>query len=420
MSQHLSLDASTFEGLLAAVWVLQRHHEQAAGSQTLAPDAMAAAPPETRADPPGISERDTVNARLVLSVLSKAANGSQVSRHVRCASCDHESASQSQFCGMCGARVGEAQLIQETEPPVELKAPPEAVTPPGGSFLPSLPAEPESNFVYRFEDDASSFRWGRVLVLIVLLGCVAAAVSYSYRDLRNVAAKLFRRESAPAVSVVKPTSVRPTLVRPTSVRPATGIITPSNRTPADQKMASLGDDVRQKPLPKPSAGVPLDTRPRAARHRVLRASSVRRKVTGRRKFARNHHLHSSPTVRASAAAPAPASAIHAPRRESLHDSENQTARDAQNKMDQSQATSSDDNMQGLGDDRGNEPAVATRHYVPRPPPGFGTSNITARGRHRVPRPPREGVAAPNEPEADEFRTNDRQIPMNRVPRPPQR
>ena len=417
MSQHLSLDASTFEGLLAAVWVLQRHHEQAACSQTLAPDAMVAGPAETGADTVGICERDTVNARLVLSVLSKAANGSQASRRVRCASCDHESASQSQFCGMCGAQLREGQPIHKTEPPVELKASLDPVAPPGGSFLPSSPAEPDSSFVYSFEDDVSSFRWGRVLVLVVLLGCVAAAVSFSYRDLRDVGAKLFRRESTPAVSVVRPTSVRPT-----SVRPPAGATTPINRTLADQKMPRQFEDIRQKPLPKPSAGVPLDARPRAARHHVL-ISRVRRRATGRRKLARNHHPHAGGAIRASAAAPASASAIHALKKESRHDSETQTARDSQNgmdqSMDQSQEMPSNDDMQGLAEDRGNGPALPKRHYVPRPPPGFGTSNIGARAGHRVPRPPREGVT-PYEPEADESRVNDRQIPMSRVPRPPRR
>jgi len=112
--------------------------------------------------------------------------------------------------------------------------------------------------------------------------------------------------------------------------------------------------------------------------------------------------------------------------ESLHDSENQAERDAQNVMDQNQETQSNRNMQSPRDDAGGKgAAVATRHYVPRPPPGFGTSNIAARAGHKIPRPPPEGVAATNETNADESgsndsRSNDRETPMNRVPRPPQR
>jgi len=416
LSQHLSLDASTFEGLLAAVWVLQRYHEQAAAPD---PDALTAGPEETDADPVGISERDTVNARLVLSVLSKAANGSQVSRLARCASCDCESASQSQFCGMCGAGVTEARPIHETEPPVEWEASREPVPPLGGSLLPSLPAEPDSDLVYSFEDDKSSFRWGRMLILIVLLGCVAAAVTYSYRDMRDVAASRFQRESTPAISVVRPTIARPTTVRPTSVRPAAGVSTPSNLTHSDEKMASLGNDVRQRTLPKPSAGVPLEAPHRVARHRVIRISRIPRGSTGRRTLARIHHPHAARTVRAMGAALASASAIHARKKESLHDSETQTARDTQNRMGESQEKPSDNNIQARADDRGNGPAVAPRHYVPRPPPGFGKSNVATRASQRVPRPPRDGVAS-YEPDAEQSRVNDRQSPMNRVPRPPQR
>ena len=90
-------------------------------------------------------------------------------------------------------------------------------------------------------------------------------------------------------------------------------------------------------------------------------------------------------------------------------------------MDQGQETPSNHNMQGLAEGSGGKgAAVATRHYVPRPPPGFGTSNIAARAGYKVPRPPPEGVAASNEHEADESSSNDRQILMNRVPRPPQK
>ena len=47
MSQRPTLDASTFEGLLAAAWVLQRQHEQEARNHRPAPNEMLAEPPET-------------------------------------------------------------------------------------------------------------------------------------------------------------------------------------------------------------------------------------------------------------------------------------------------------------------------------------------------------------------------------------
>ena len=410
MSQHLSLDAATFEGLLAAVWVLQRHHEQEDRIHRPAANAMEGEAPETQ-DSDDISERDTTNARLVLSVLSKAANKSQGSMRVRCANCNHQSAPRSRFCGMCGAQLLESQPTREIEPQVETKPAREPVPPLSGSFFPGVAAEPDNSFVYSLEDRGSIFHWGRSFILIALFGCVAAAASYWYRDLRDVAARLSQQESTPPVPIV---------------RPATGMTTPNNRMPADHKIRSVADGIRDKPLPKPSAGIPLDSVPRATRHRVRIISSVRRRASGPRKLARNNHQHASGTIRAGAVAPATSSAIDELPGESLHDSENQAERDAQNVMDQNQETQSNRNMQSPRDDAGGKgAAVATRHYVPRPPPGFGTSNIAARAGHKIPRPPPEGVAATNETNADESgsndsRSNDREIPMNRVPRPPQR
>lgn len=372
---------------------------------------MEGEPPETDLDPGDISERDTTNARLVLSVLSKAANKSQGAIRVRCANCDYEGAPQSRFCGKCGARLLESQMTHQTEPPVETKAACEPVPQLGDSFLPRVAAEPESSFVYSFEDRVRIFHWGRTLVLIALFGCVAAAASYWYRDLRDVAARLSRRESTSAVPIV---------------RPATGTTATNNRTPGDHKIRSLADDIRERPLPKPSAGIPFESVPRAARRRVRAISSVRRAATGTRKLAHNNHQRASGPVRAGAVAAAGSSAIDAPQGGPLHDSESQTARDAQNVMDENQDTPSNRNMQSPADGVGGKAtAVATRHYVPRPPPGFVTSNMASRTGHKVPRPPPEGVAAPNGPNADEsssddYRYKDREIPMNRVPRPPQR
>ena len=58
MSQRPTLDASTFEGLLAAAWVLQLQHEQEARDLRPTPNEMLAEPPETHVEQHCISERE--------------------------------------------------------------------------------------------------------------------------------------------------------------------------------------------------------------------------------------------------------------------------------------------------------------------------------------------------------------------------
>src|SRR5580704_13419684 len=60
--------------------------------------------------------------------------------------------------------------------------------------------EPDSSFAYQLEDDVSTSHWGRVLVLVVLLGFVAAAVWHWRSDLRDWAARLSQRPAARSVS----------------------------------------------------------------------------------------------------------------------------------------------------------------------------------------------------------------------------
>jgi hypothetical protein len=123
MSQRPTLDDSTFEGLLAAAWVLQRQHEQETRNHRPAPNEMRAEPSENHLEPHRISERDTTNAHLMdaLSGLSKASNRLQVSERVRCAKCDNKSDSRSRFCGMCVAQLLEPQPTPQTEPPAQSK-----------------------------------------------------------------------------------------------------------------------------------------------------------------------------------------------------------------------------------------------------------------------------------------------------------
>jgi hypothetical protein len=67
MNQRPTLDPSTFEGLLAAAWVLQCQQEQEARNRQHAPDETLAEPPETHVEPRRGSECDTTNARLIVT-----------------------------------------------------------------------------------------------------------------------------------------------------------------------------------------------------------------------------------------------------------------------------------------------------------------------------------------------------------------
>jgi hypothetical protein len=124
--------------------------------------------------------------------------------------------------------------------------------------------------------------------------------------------------------------------------------------------------------------------------------------------------------------PAASSAVDAPQGASLHNFEGQTTRDAQSTMDRNKRTPTSHKIQSLADGVWEKTAtkpsagkpldsvtMATRNYVPRPPPGYGASNIAAMAGHRVARPPSEGG-----PSANESWSEHRRIAMSRVPRPP--
>jgi hypothetical protein len=476
MSQAPTLDGSTFEGLLAAAWVLQRQHEQEARNHRPASNEMLAEPPETHVAPPCVSERDTTNARLIaaLSALSKAANRLQVSMLVRCAKCDNENDSRCRFCGICGAQLLEPQPTPQTEQPAQSKPARERVPPVGGSSLfPGLADEPGSSLAYLLEDDVSTFHWGRVLVLVVLLGCVAAAVWHWRRDLRDWAARVSQRPAAPSVSSARSATGTST-PRSNENEPASGTVravsrvnSPATLSAVDgQQEASLHepesdttrdaqnamnqnkqiatahkiqgpeDGVWEKTATKRSAEIPFDSVAMAAPHYVRGASSARPTAAGTGMPGGNMDEHASGTVRASAVAPAGVSSENppaassggdAPQGASLHNSESQTTRDAQSTLDQNRRTPADHQIESLAaggrENASTKPSagkpfdsvvMATRHYVPRPPPGFRASNIAAIAGHRVARPPSEGG-----PSAHKSRSEHRQIAMSRyVPRPP--
>jgi len=278
--------------------------------------------------------------------------------------------------------------------------------------------KPDSSFAYQLEDDVSTSHWGRVLVLVVLLGCVAAAVWHWRRDLRDWAAGFSHRPAAPAVS---------------STQPAIG--TRNKRTPTSHKIQSLADGVWEKTATKPSPYIPFDSVTMAARH-YARGISSPRPTSGTSMPGRNRDEHASGTVRASAVVPAGVSranpraalyAVDAPQGASLHNSESQTTRDPQSTMDRNKRTPTDHKIESLaagGRERAaTKPSagkqfgsvtMSTRHNVPRPPQGFGASNIAAMEGHRVARPPSESG-----PLVNESRSEPQQWAMSRyVPRPP--
>jgi hypothetical protein len=124
---------------------------------------------------------------------------------VKCEKCGYENFPQHRFCGMCAAelRIPGPGETQPTPPPRRIPAPagPQAkqVPPPkqnvpttvsGPSFL-GLANEPaESRSVsYLLEDEPEPHR-GRYLLLILLVGAIAAAGWHWREDLRSLAARV--------------------------------------------------------------------------------------------------------------------------------------------------------------------------------------------------------------------------------------
>jgi hypothetical protein len=333
MSQRPTLDASTFEGLLAAAWVLQGRREQEARNQRPASDEMLAEPPETHVQPYCVSERDT--------------------------------------------------------------------------------DEPHSRFAYQLDDDVSTFHWGRVLVLAALLGCLAAAVWHWRHDFRDSAARFSLRPAAPTVEGPQG-DAQSTMDR-------------NKQMPPSHKIQSPADGVWEKTATKPSAYIPFDSVTMALRHYASGISRARPIAAGTSMLGRNRDEHASSTVRASAVAPAGVSSVNPPQGSSLHNSESQTTRDAQSAMDRDKPKTTDHKIETLAvggredaatNSSAGKPAgsvsMTTRHYVPRPPQGFKTSNSAAEAGQPGARPP-----SPRGPLVNKSRSEPLQWAMSRyVPRPP--
>jgi hypothetical protein len=307
----------------------------------------------------------------------------------------------------------------------------------------------------------STSHWGRVLLLVVLLGCVSAAVWHWRRDLRDSAARFSQRPAAPAVSSTRPAirtstpgnneneSASGTVRAVSRANPPAGLsavegpqgdaqstMDRTKRTPTSHKIQSLADGVWEKTATKPSPYIPFDSVTMAARHYARGISSARPTAAGTSMPGRNRDEHASGTVRASAVVPAGVSganpraalyAVDAPQGASLHNSESQTTRDPQSTMDRNKRTTTDHKIESLAVGGREDAAtkrserkpfdsvtMATRHYVPRPPQGFKTSNIAAEAGQAGARPPSAGG-----PLVNKSRSEPLQWAMSRyVPRPP--
>ena len=255
----------------------------------------------------------------------------------------------------------------------------------------------------------STSHWGRWLVLILLFGCVAAAVWHWRPDLRDWAAEFSHRPtatqpkqlsySAAPISTlgseaagaapnaqaftVKPASGTQLNTKPASKNDEQSAMYQNAWTPTIHKIQGPGDGVWVKTATKPSPESPstlwLWTRGILAWH-FQHSTDHRHKLVGR-----NRDEHTSDAVRAGTVAPAgdsrenpPAalSAVNAPQAASFHNSEGQTPRDAQRTMDRNKRTLSDHKIESLAGGRENAAtkpspeipfdslATDTRHYVP--------------------------------------------------------
>jgi len=435
MNQRPTLDPSTFEGLLAAAWVLQCQREQEAHNHRPAPGERLTEPPETRVEPHCVSERDTTNARLMatLSELSKAANTLRVSRRVRCAKCDNESDSRRRFCDRCGARLLEPRTTPQTEPPAPSKPNREQIPPVGGSslLLPGLANEMDSSFGYQFEGDVSTSHWGRGLVLVVLLGCVATAVWHWRRDLRDWAVRFSHRPGAiqpkqvsyrPGTPVQAQAPASGTLLNTTSASKmdAQSAMYQNQWTPTNHKIQGPEDGIWVKTATKPSPEIPFDSVTMATRHYVRGVASTR-PTTGVSVPGRDRDVAMSGTVRADSVAPAwvsrenpPAasSAVDAPQAAPIQNSGSQMTRDAQS------SRAAGNRQNAASNPSSGRPIdsvpMATRYYVPRPPPGARTANIAAKAGHAAAR-----LTSAGGPLVNQSKSEPVQWATSRyVPRPP--
>ena len=275
----------------------------------------------------------------------------------------------------------------------------------------------------------SDFHWGRVLVLFVLLGSIACA-AWHWR--RQISAKPPARLSA----VKGPQRASLHNSENQTTRDAQSMMDRNKRTSTSHKIQSLADGVWEKTATKPSAYIPFDSVAMAARQYVRGISSAPPTDASTSMPGRDRYEHASGTVRASAVAPAGVSRanppaglakVEGPQGASLHNSESQTTRNGQSAMGQSKRTPTDHKIESLaagGRERAaTKPSagkqfgsvtMSTRHNVPRPPQGFGASNIAAMEGHRVARPPSESG-----PLVNESRSEPQQWAMSRyVPRPP--
>ena len=107
---------------------------------------------------------------------------------LRCEQCGHENDSRYRFCGMCGAKLplSSRETAAPRTDPADSKPPAKPVS--GPSFL-GLADDPSDPVSYLLEEEPSTGRWGRYLVLAVFIAGTTVAGWYWRQDLRSLASR---------------------------------------------------------------------------------------------------------------------------------------------------------------------------------------------------------------------------------------
>ena len=363
MSQRPTLDASTFEGLLAAAWVLQLEHEQEARNRRLTPNEMQADPPETHVEQHRISEREAtpVGGSSLLPGLANKADSGFAYLLEDDVSIFH-----------WGPVLGLVVLLGCVACAVwHWRREVSRVNPPAGV---SAVEGPQGASLHNSENQTT----------------------------RDAQSMMDRNKRTPTSHRIQ--SLEDGVWEKTATKPSAYI-------PFDSVTMAARQYVRGISGARPTdAGTSMPGRDRYEHTSgAVRASAV------------------APTGVSRANPPAGLSKIEGPQGASLHNSENQTTHDTQSAMGQNKRTPTDHKIESLaaGGQEGaaTKPSagkhfgsvtMSTRHYVPRPPQGFEASNIAAMAGNRVARPPSEGG-----PLVTESRSEPQHWAMSRyVPRPP--
>ena len=182
---------------------------------------------------------------------------------IRCDQCGYESETRYRFCGMCGAKLplppypvtetGASPQPERTEPARSVNAAP--------SFL-GLNEEPTGSVTYLLEDELSTSRWGRAVVVIGLLAAVGIAGWHWRTQLRAyVTARLAEPNNNSAEAATSPPAPIPTSA------PEAAPATPNASAPLEkpESVADLPASPPQSSAPPAPGQVALPPAPQSAK-----------------------------------------------------------------------------------------------------------------------------------------------------------